>query len=109
MRILRSEWELISQPPANGLRPYHPADQDAAIALLQRTLSLPDRESARARLRRWWRQIDADVYGYQVRGALVGLATVARDPVSVRELVVTEQHYTDLAHLLSEMTSQVAR
>ena len=109
MRILRSEWELISQPPVDGLRPYHPADQDAAIALLQRTLSLPDRESARARLRRWWRQIDADVYGYQVRGALVGLATVARDPVSVRELVVTEQHHTDLAHLLSEMTSQVAR
>ncbi|MFN8449973.1 MAG: GNAT family protein [Anaerolineae bacterium] len=48
MRILRSEWDLIRQPPADGLRPYHPADQDAAISLIQQVLSLPDRETARA-------------------------------------------------------------
>src|SRR5664279_3718445 len=34
MRILRSEWELMRQPPAEGLRPYHPADQDGALELL---------------------------------------------------------------------------
>src|SRR5438094_10267929 len=36
MRILRTEWDLASQPPADGLGLYHPADQDHAIALLQR-------------------------------------------------------------------------
>ncbi len=79
MRLLRTEWELIRQPPAEGLRPYHPDDYDAAIALLQRLLPTPDVESARAVLRRWWRQIDRNVYGYQVNGALVGLLTLEAD------------------------------
>jgi hypothetical protein len=76
MRLLRSEWELIRQPPADGLRPYHPADYEQALALLQRLLPAPDAESARAVLRRWWRQIDRDVYGYQVNEMLVGLLTL---------------------------------
>jgi hypothetical protein len=79
MRMLRAEWSLIRQPPAEGLRPYHPADHDAAVALLQRLLSAADKEAARAVLRRWWRQIDRDVYGYQVDGALVGLLTLEAD------------------------------
>lgn len=79
MRILRSEWELMRQPPAEGLRPYHPADYEQALALLQRLLPAPDREAARAVLRRWWRQIDRDVYGYQVNGELVGLLTLEAD------------------------------
>jgi RimJ/RimL family protein N-acetyltransferase len=79
MRLLRSEWELIRKPPAEGLRPYHPADYEQALALLQRCLPTPDQESARAVLRRWWRQIDRDVYGYQVNGTLVGLLTLASD------------------------------
>lgn len=101
MRILRSEWELIRQSPADGLRPYHPADQDAAVGLLQRALSLPDRETARARLRRWWRQIDADVYGYQVDGVLTGLALITHDPPSIREVVAVD-HHADLLRLLRE-------
>ncbi|MFN8565274.1 MAG: hypothetical protein U0703_27450 [Anaerolineae bacterium] len=99
MRILRSEWDLIRQPPADGLRPYHPADQDAAISLIQQVLSLPDRETARAKLRRWWRQIDADVYGYQVDGALVGLATIVHDPAAVRDMIAATPHHDDLARL----------
>ena len=79
MRILRSEWELMRQPPADGLRPYHPADYEQALALLQRLLPAPDKEAARAVLRRWWRQIDHEVYGYQVNSALVGLLTLEAD------------------------------
>jgi RimJ/RimL family protein N-acetyltransferase len=79
MRILRSEWELICQPPAEGLRPYHPADQDGAIRLIQQVLSLPDGEAARAKLRGWWRQIEHEVYSYQVEGVVIGLAVIAPD------------------------------
>jgi RimJ/RimL family protein N-acetyltransferase len=79
MRMLRSEWERIRQPPAEGLRPYHPDDYDQAHALLQRLLPAPDKEAARAVLRRWWRQIDRDVYSYQVDRGLVGLLTLAAD------------------------------
>jgi hypothetical protein len=79
MRMLRSEWELSRKPPAEGLRPYHPNDYDGAVALLQRLVHTPDKEAARAVLRRWWRQIDREVYGYQVDGVLVGLLTLAAD------------------------------
>lgn len=44
MRILRSEWERYIQAPADGLRPYHPDDLDAAAALLQRLSPTPDKE-----------------------------------------------------------------
>lgn len=94
MRILRSEWELIRQPPAEGLRPYHPNDQEQAIALLQRLFPLPDSESARALLRKWWRQIDRDVYGYQLNGALVALLTLAvdTDPPQVLDQAIPDVH-----------------
>ncbi|HVO43374.1 MAG TPA: GNAT family protein, partial [Aggregatilineales bacterium] len=68
MRILRSEWDLIRRPPTEGLRPYHPADQECAISLLQQVLAIRDPETARAVLRCWWRRIDCNVYGYQVNG-----------------------------------------
>lgn len=100
MRILRSEWELICQPPTDGLRPYHPADQDRAITLVQQTLTLPDREAARARLRHWWRQIDRDLLVYQVDGALIGLATVPHDPALLPEIVTADEHRDLLARLL---------
>ncbi len=80
MRILRSEWELISKPPADGLRLYHPDDQNAAIVLLQDVLGKENAEAARAILRNWWRQIDREVYSYQVNGQLVGLATLSVEP-----------------------------
>jgi RimJ/RimL family protein N-acetyltransferase len=83
MRILRPEWERYVTAPAEGLRPYHPADQDAAIDLLQRMQLAQDAAGARGLLRRWWRQIDREVYGYQAEGKLVGLLTLpvnAEDP-----------------------------
>ncbi len=94
MRILRSEWERDSQAPTEGLRPYHPNDLDAAITLLQHERSLPDKETARAVLRRWWRQIDRAVYAYQAEGQLVGLATVSSDSDSpqVLDVVVREAY-----------------
>jgi RimJ/RimL family protein N-acetyltransferase len=80
MRILRAEWKRDQSPPTDGLRPYHPADLDAAIALIQRLTPTPDTESARAMLRRWWRQIDREVYVYQVNGVPVGILTRSLDP-----------------------------
>ncbi|MBZ0299413.1 MAG: GNAT family N-acetyltransferase, partial [Anaerolineae bacterium] len=96
MRILRREWDLISQPPAEGLRPYHPDDQEQAIALIQQHCPTPDRESARAVLRRWWRQIDREVYSYQVNGALAALLTLAVDSESPTPLdaLIPEAHRT---------------
>jgi RimJ/RimL family protein N-acetyltransferase len=79
MRILRGEWERDQQPLADGLRPYHATDLDAAVALIQRLLPTPDKESARAVLRRWWRQIDREVYAFQADGKLVGLLTCSLD------------------------------
>lgn len=92
MRILRAEWELHRLAPANGLRPYHPADYPAALDLIQREMNLADAESARAVLRRWWRQIDRAVYGYQADGVLVGLLTISVDvrPPTVYEWVVSD-------------------
>ncbi|HLY27946.1 MAG TPA: GNAT family protein [Aggregatilineales bacterium] len=79
MRILRTEWDLIRQPPQEGLRPYHPADQDSAIALLRQSLPTPDNEAARAVLRQWWRQIEKDVYCFQENGQLLAVVSVAAD------------------------------
>lgn len=104
MRILRSEWELISQPPTDGLRPYHPQDQDAAIALIQQILQKDDLEQARAVLRGWWRRIDREVYSYQVNGVLVGLVTLTGDATSRTplELVVLEEHNASLREHLKQ-------
>ena len=40
MRMLDGEWDVIQRPPAEGLRPYHPADQAQAVALIQRGITL---------------------------------------------------------------------
>ncbi len=105
MRILRSEWDAICQPPSEGLRPYHPADQAAAVALLQQMLPAENAESARAVLRKWWRQIDRDVYGYQVEGELVALATVSNDPVSrvVMDRVALPDHTSNVQAALAAL------
>jgi RimJ/RimL family protein N-acetyltransferase len=88
MRILKTEWDVYCQPPTERLRLYHPDDQNAAIALLQRLLNTPDSESARMVLRRWWRQIDREVWSFQVNGALVGLITL---PVDSDERLVLDR------------------
>ncbi len=105
MRILRSEWERDTQAPVEGLRPYHPNDLDAAVALLLQERNLPDAESARAMLRRWWRQIDRVIYSYQVDGQLVGLATVSRDDdqPQVLDVVVREIHDAAFVTALREL------
>lgn len=105
MRILRSEWERMQCPPAEGLRPYHPADQEAAVALLQQTLPTPDAATARAALRRWWRQIDHELYGLQVNGALVGLVTLLADSdrPQVGEQVVLDAHREALESALEAL------
>lgn len=80
MGMLRSEWQTIRQPAADGLRPYHPADQEAALELIrQNILKDGDQEAARAMLRCWWRQIDRAVYGYQHEGALLGILMVGHE------------------------------
>src|SRR5579859_4637048 len=48
MGLLRAEWDVIRQPPMDGLRSFHPADLDAALELIQRLTPTPDKESARA-------------------------------------------------------------
>lgn len=105
MRMLRSEWKRSIQAPVDGLRFYHPDDLDAAIALLLQERNLPDKESARAILRRWWRQIDRAVYSYQVDGQLVGLATVSTDGDSpqVLDVVVREIYDTAFVTALREL------
>jgi RimJ/RimL family protein N-acetyltransferase len=105
MRILRSEWERDTQAPVEGLRPYHPNDLDATVALLLQERNLPDAESARAMLRRWWRQIDRVIYSYQVDGQLVGLATVSRDDdqPQVLDVVVREIHDAAFVTALREL------
>ncbi len=105
MRILRSEWERDSQTPVEGLRPYHPDDLDAAVALLLHERNLPDKETAHAMLRRWWRQIDRTVYSYQIEGQLVGLATVSAegDAPQVLDVVVREAYDTAFVTALREL------
>jgi RimJ/RimL family protein N-acetyltransferase len=96
MGILRGEWERYMQPPADGLRPYHPDDQDAALALIQRLRSLPDEASARAMLRRWWRLLDHEVWSYQVDNRLVGVVSI--EPVSgkIIDMIVEQTYQTAL-------------
>jgi RimJ/RimL family protein N-acetyltransferase len=103
MRMLRSEWDLIRQPPADGLRLYHPADQDQAIALLHDRLFTSDREAARLVLRRWWRQSDCDVYSLQHANSLVGLLSICCDVPqrSAVDIVVVEEHRQCLYDLLT--------
>ncbi|MBI1278403.1 MAG: GNAT family N-acetyltransferase [Anaerolineaceae bacterium] len=105
MRMLRNEWKRSTQAPAEGLRFYHPSDLDAAIGLLLQERSLSDKETARAILRRWWRQIDRVVYSYQVDGQLVGLATVTTDGDSpqVLDVVVREIYDTAFVTALREL------
>ncbi len=97
MRMLRSEWKRASQEPVEGLRFYHPGDLDAAVALLLQERNLPDKETARAVLRRWWRQIDRSIYSYQADGQLVGLATVTTDGDSPQVLDVVVREIYDAA------------
>ena len=97
MRILRTEWERDQRPPADGLRPYHPTDLDAAVDLIRRLWpDTPDAEAARTVLRRWWRQIDREVYGYQVEGKLVGLLTRDVDADKVFEQIVEEKYIMEI-------------
>lgn len=105
MRLLRSEWERGRQAPADGLRLYHPDDLDAAVALLMQEHNLPDKESARAVLRRWWRQIDRVIYSYQAEGQLVGLATVNTDgdAPQVLDVVVREVYDASFVTALREL------
>ena len=103
MRILRSEWELMCQPPAEGLRPYHPADQAQAIALLQRLLPAADAECARSVLRQWWRKIDRSVYGLQRGGQLLALLTLSVDnePLQLLDCLVADDQRPVLDSALS--------
>jgi RimJ/RimL family protein N-acetyltransferase len=93
MSVLREEWTRYRQPPAEGLRPYHPTDYQPALALLERRLPAPDREAARAALRRWWRRPDYILHGYQVEGALMGLTSLPEESTAgVSDLVVEEAY-----------------
>jgi RimJ/RimL family protein N-acetyltransferase len=105
MRILRREWQRDTQAPVEGLRFYHPDDLDAAVTLLLQERNLPDTETARTVLRRWWRQIDRAVYSYQVDGQLVGLATVTTDGDSpqVLDVVVREAYDAAFVTALREL------
>lgn len=98
MRILRTEWDLIRQPPAEGLRPYHPHDQDHAIALLHQVMHTADREGARNLLRSWWRQLDHELYSFQHNKRLVGLVNVRteNDPPLAENIVVLEEFESQL-------------
>jgi RimJ/RimL family protein N-acetyltransferase len=96
MRLLRSEWDVIRQPPRDGLRPFHPNDLDAALELVQRQAPTPDKESARTILRRWWRRIDLDVYSFQLAGNLAGICalTTENGRSIVVESLIEESHQT---------------
>ena len=65
--------------------------------LLLEERNLPDKETARAVLRRWWRQIDRVVYSYQVDSQLAGLATVSADGDSPQVLDVVVREVYDAA------------
>jgi RimJ/RimL family protein N-acetyltransferase len=101
MGILRREWDTDNQPPADGLRPYHHDDLTAALGFIQSSAKLPDEDAARALLRRWWRQYDRTVYGYQVNGALVGLLTLTESG-EVGEMRVEEGHRAELENALRQ-------
>ncbi len=103
MRILRTEWDLMRQPPVEGLRLYHPGDLDPAVALLQQALPAPDAETARGVLRRWWRQIECDVYSFQHDNQFAGLLTARSDGAErlVQDLVVREDYRQHLYDALA--------
>jgi RimJ/RimL family protein N-acetyltransferase len=71
MGLLRSEWQTHQQPPIDGFRPWHPADELAALDLITRLM--PGVE-AKAKLRHWLQNLDSALHIYQVDGKLVGLA-----------------------------------
>jgi hypothetical protein len=111
MRILRTEWDLIAKPPQEGLRPYHPDDQDAALALLRESLPAADSEAARAVLRRWWRQIEKEVYCYQEKGALLAILTVPADGQSRHVLEIVAREEKDkgrIGQMVAEMAFPVS-
>ncbi len=91
MGLLREEWERLRQPTRDGLRPYHPGDLDAAVALIA-SLTGQDAAAARQALRGWWRQIDRVLYGYQVAGALVGLLTLDEARRTIYDLLADAAH-----------------
>lgn len=115
MGILRSEWERYIQPPADGLRLYHPSDLDAAIELLASSSvinsPLPEGEVPRVRaiLRRWLRQIDRQLYGYQVNGRLVGLLTLDADDLTPLDRVVEDHHTAALDSALAQLRAGAKR
>jgi RimJ/RimL family protein N-acetyltransferase len=92
MRLLDGEWRMIQNPPAEGLRPYHPADQTAALDLIRRELAAQDVEAARMVLRRWWRRIDCQVLSFQHEGDVLALlaAPVDGDDQPLAEIVVPD-------------------
>jgi hypothetical protein len=92
MRMLDGEWTLIQNPPAEGLRPYHPADQAAALDLIRRERALQDVEAARVVLRRWWRRIDCQVLSFQREGGVIALlaAPVDADDQPLAEIAVPD-------------------
>lgn len=105
MRILRCEWEHISQPPVDGLRPYHPDDLEPALHLLRSQCALPDESAARARLRRWWRRIDCTLYSLQLGGQLAGLVVLTDETGAVQESVAFAAHKQTLATYLGHLPS----
>ena len=106
MRILRSEWERYSRPPEDGLHPFHPNELDEAVTLLQPDHSTPDKESARAILRRWWRQIDREVYSYQVNSELVAVITLSLDgnPRQILDGVLAGEHRAAVEGMVARLS-----
>jgi RimJ/RimL family protein N-acetyltransferase len=71
MGLLRTEWRVHQQAPPEGLRPWHPADEPAALDLIAR---LQPGTEAKATLRGWLQRLESALHSYQVGGKLVGLA-----------------------------------
>ncbi len=106
MSILRSEWEAGQRAPADGLRPYHPDDLEAALALIQALAKEPvirEKETARVFLRRWWHQFDRALYGYQLEGKLVGLLTIDSEGFA-RDMLVEPDQQTALQDTLGGLS-----
>ncbi len=88
MGILHAEWHAHQQPPADGLRLWHLADEPAALDLITRLLPGAD---AKATLRGWLQRLDQRLHSYQVEGVLVGLAL---PPATI--CIVAGDHRNDL-------------
>jgi RimJ/RimL family protein N-acetyltransferase len=106
MGILRAEWEADGKPPSDGLRPYHPADLEAALDLIQSVGKQPDRAAARLLLRHWWRQFDWRLHSYQTAGVLVGLVTLDESG-SVGDLLIEDEKRAELQHVLTAYKSKL--